>query len=33
MLHDDLEGWDEGGVGREVRESGDVCILRVYSCC
>ena len=25
MLCDDLEGWDEG-TGREVQETGDICI-------
>ena len=26
MLSDDLEKWDDGGVGREVQEGGDICI-------
>ena len=27
-----LEGWNGKGIGREVQEGGDICILMVDSC-
>ena len=27
-----LEGWNREGIGREVQEGGDICILMVDSC-
>ena len=33
MLFDDLEGWDEGGGGRQLQEGGDICIHVADSLC
>ena len=32
VLCDNLEGWDGVGIGREVQEGGDICILTNDSC-
>ena len=32
MLCDNLEGWDEVGSGRDVQESGDMCISNSCLC-
>ena len=32
VLHDNLDGWDGVGDGREVQEGGDVCITVADSC-
>ena len=32
MTYDNLEGWDEMGVGREVQEGGVTCIPMTDSC-
>ena len=32
MLCDNIEGWDEEGSGREVKEGGVICISMADSC-